>query len=272
MKSLKTISRVAVLTCASAALVAGGVFLGAGEPTEASAAPDAARYYSSDEIPAYPGAMEYPMGSDLAVNGAPIKLSYFQTKDSVDKVAGYYAEKFRRRGLKPQVQRLEDGGASVYALSRDGDRQLTVTVSTKDGLRTVFPGVIPVSGRILNGNAMKRDADVPFSPNAIGITDVTSGRENGSVMQYVEPYFDLNAGTGHIRDTLGRKGWNLDDFKLDATGDGKSSYMSMSRGSKHMTFTLRANDDAMGVSVLANILDTRDESQTYHDEAKEALP
>jgi hypothetical protein len=92
-----TAVRVALaVAIASAALFAGAAAGGAfthGPPERARSAGAA-----------YPGgAGEIPVGDALEVSGQPMRLSLFYTSDSPQRVARFYADAFRARGLLPVV-------------------------------------------------------------------------------------------------------------------------------------------------------------------------
>ena len=76
--------------CAGAA--AGGAFTGG---ATVRARPAGATYPG--------GAGEIPVGDDLEVSGQPMRLSLFYTSDSPQRVARFYADAFRARGLLPVV-------------------------------------------------------------------------------------------------------------------------------------------------------------------------
>lgn len=258
MSALKILKIGGVLV-AGAGFFVGGLFLGDRPSSEAVAYQLPQQYYQADEIPPYPGSMEYPLGRDLAVNDVETRISYFYTKDSPEAVRDFYVKALKKNGLDPVLRELENGEFNVYALSKDMEDQINIAIAPSGGQTIVFPSVIPVSGKLLGGGSAHKAPDVPFSAHAMGIMNVGSPREAGSVVSYVEPRFDMVSAVGHIRDTLGRQNWQMEEYKPDVDGLGKAAFLQLKKGTKHMMFSLAKNQEGReGVAVIVNIQDSRE--------------
>lgn len=243
---------------ASAGFMVGGLLLGDKPANEAVAYQLPQQYYQADEIPSYPGSMEYPLGRDLAVNDVAMRISYFYTKDSPQAVRDFYMKALKKNGLDPVLREMENGEANVYALTKNAEDQINIAIAPSGSQTVVFPSIIPLSGKLLSGGTMSKTPDVPFSPNAIGIMNVGSPREQGSVVSYIEPRFDMVSAVGHIRDTLGRQNWQMEEYKPDVDGTGKSAFLDLKKGTRHMIFSLAKNQGEQGVAVIVNVQDARE--------------
>lgn len=244
---------------ASTGFFVGGLFMGDKPSNEAVAYQLPQQYYQADEIPPYPGSMEYPLGQNLAVNDVETRISYFYTKDSPQTVRDFYAKALKKNGLDPVIRELENGEINVYALGKAMEDQINIAIAPSGSQTIVFPSVIPVSGKLLTGGSAHKSPDVPFSPHAIGIMNVGSPRETGSVVSYIEPRFDMVNAVGYIRDTLGRQNWQMEEYKPDVDGTGKSAFIELKKGAKHMIFSLAKNQgEREGVAVIVNIQDSRE--------------
>lgn len=241
------------------AIVIGGISLGSDSRSAdpvAAAAP--ARYYQENEIPAYPGSIEYTLGDDLRVNGVSTRISYFYTDDSPEKVRDFYVSRLKKEGLRPDVRLTSSNESNVYALNKDRSNQISVTIVAQGDQTVVFPAIIPVSGKLLSSSAAKKNDLIPFSPDALGIMNVSSGTESGAFMTYIEPNFDLLSAVGHIRDTMGKRGWDIEEYKQDQDGSGRSAYVQVRRGTTHMAFNIAKSKGRSGVSVTVNTIESMD--------------
>ncbi len=253
------ILKIGGILVASAGFFVGGLFLGDRPANEAVAYQLPQQYYQADEIPPYPGSLEYPLGRDLAVNDVAMRISYFYTKDSPQAVRDFYVKALKKNGLDPVLREMENGEVNVYALSKDMEDQINIAIAPSGSQTIVFPSVIPVSGKLLTGGSAHQAPDVPFSSHAMGIMNVGSPREAGSVVSYIEPRFDMVTAVGHIRDTLGRQNWQMEEYKPDVDGTGSSAFIQLKKGARHMMFSLAKNQgEREGVAVIVNIQDSRE--------------
>ena len=78
---------------------------------------------AQQELPVYPGTVHTRVGDDLIINGELFRIAYFTTRDPVTRVADYFFQEWKRRGLPTTV---------------DGDFRTEIAVSafyTRDGLQ-----------------------------------------------------------------------------------------------------------------------------------------
>lgn len=247
------------IVLAGASFFVGGLLLGDKSSNEAVAYRLPQQLYRANEIPAYPGSMEFPLGDQLAINDVVMRISYFHTKDSVQTVRDFYMNALKKNGLDPIIQESSSGELNVYALTKAADDQINIAISRRGGQTTVFPSIIPLSGKLLNGSTVHRHSDIPMSTNAIGVMNVSSPKEQGSVVSYVEPYFDMMTAIGHIRDTMGRQNWQIEEYKSDMDGSGRAAFIELKKGWRHMLFNLAKNqDDMSGVAIIVNIQESHE--------------
>lgn len=130
MKALRVLAGVA--TAAAVLLVgasAGGALAERRAPEPASAAV------------AYPGSRDVVrVGDNLTVAGQPMQLSLFRTQDPPARIARFYADAFRARGLTPVIAN-EAGLAHVAAFDpRDGLQRFISALPARDGGTLVMLG------------------------------------------------------------------------------------------------------------------------------------
>ncbi|WP_224360381.1 hypothetical protein [Hyalangium versicolor] len=76
---------------------------------------------AEQELPMYPGAVHTRIGNDLVIAGEYYRLAYFTTEDSLEKVAGYFADHWRELGYPTVVEGDLREEAVVSALyTREG--------------------------------------------------------------------------------------------------------------------------------------------------------
>ena len=95
---------------------------------------------ATDDL-AYAKDGEIPVGDALAVNGQPMQLSIFYTRDLPRKVIGFYGQAFVDRGLTPIVSR-EEAMANVSVFDPDDGLQRFITaLQQADGQTMVMVGI-----------------------------------------------------------------------------------------------------------------------------------
>lgn len=253
---LKTIGMVAV----SSGILVGGFVLGTADegPKSIAQAAPVGRYYQEGEIPAYPGSFEYPLGSDLSINDVRTRISYFYTSDSAETVRDFYVKNLSKTWFKPKVDNVSDKETNVYAVSRDGGNQISITIVSQVDRTLVFPAIIPISGKLLNGDIVKNRQNIPFSADAVGIMDISSRREEGAFLSYLEPKMDIVAALGHIRDDFGHRDWILEDYKQDVDGKGDKAFIQVKKGGEHLAFNIARIKGKSGVAITVNQIVSHD--------------
>jgi hypothetical protein len=196
-----------------AALVLFGVEVGSPSVPEARAA-SPLRYWNDGEMPGFPGGMEYPLGEGMAVNGVPLRMTYFEVRVDPDQLRRHYVEALEARGLVVHVTPGAGGGWTVTALSEDGRSEIVVAIMGQGAKRSlVFPSIVPLLGSPSSSESQKLLDDLPLSPAAMGALTVTSSDRPGeAVITYQEPSQLAGATATFIRDEMGRRGWRLAEF------------------------------------------------------------
>ncbi|GEM_PF-1613621 len=252
----KTVFKTMGVFSVSSFMLLGGIYLGRGGASNGSIA-DAnvgvrAYDYNRDSIPAYPGALEYPMGEDIQVNETPIKMSYFYTNDSLEEVRSFYVKYFRKKSLTPVVEQISATEVNIYALSTSQEEQFNISILDSSGQTLVFPAIIPVNGKLMSGHVALHTNEIPFSEDAIGIVKVASAQDAGGFVSYIEPKFDVLASMGYIRDSLGKKGWQINEYKPDFDKKG-SAVIELSKHDRFMKFSILQNNTHRGVMITVNL-------------------
>ncbi|MFN7132768.1 MAG: hypothetical protein ACK4N5_11855 [Myxococcales bacterium] len=188
-------------------VVAGSLELGSTNTPVAIAAPPPAPYYADDELPAYPNALEFPLGESLAFNGISMRLSHFSTDDRVEKVRDFYLDRFARDGVPSQLITTSDGGYSVTGVVAGGRSKAVVLMIPRGNRTEVFPSLLPMAAE--PGQSDIPEADLPYSSGAVGITSVAErAGAAGQTVTYHEPLMTLGEVRIHIREEMARRGWD----------------------------------------------------------------
>ena len=136
---MKLLRALVCLACATAVLCGGAVLGGAFIPA-ARADTGGRPSRLTDEL-AYARDGEIAVGDSLVVNGQPMQLSLFYTSDAPGRVAGFYEEAFRARGVLP-IASVEDQVAHVSAFDpQDGMQRFITALPQPDGQTLVMVGV-----------------------------------------------------------------------------------------------------------------------------------
>ena len=245
---LHSILRVAASVLLAAGLVAASLGLGPSATPPASAAPPRTTYYADDELPAYPNALEYPLGDDLSVNGLSFRLSHFSTPDPADQVRDYYLAVFEQWKAPAKVIRTRGGGYNVTATVAGGATHAVVAISPRKGSTEVFPSVFPL--QVTTADPVVDDQDVPFSPSAVGIMKLADKGKDGETYSWQEPTMTVGAAAAWLKDELPRRGWGLTRSDLHV-GKGGAEVGAV-KGERRVTLHLSPyRSQPQGASVLA---------------------
>ncbi|MBK8479813.1 MAG: hypothetical protein IPL40_01340 [Proteobacteria bacterium] len=193
--------------------IAGLGLLSGGEPPLADAVlgRDPLAGYYPPEMPRYPQVQEVPTGARGEVEGARLRMSYFQTTDEPDRVADFYARFWRARGLWVRSDVTHRGG-TVAAVDGAHGRVLQVMISTGAGgagATLVMPSVGDAPGRERSGSP--RALPIALFPRSEQVLDsTTDGRD-----ALARTVLSLNAGTleenvAHYRRALRQAGYTED--------------------------------------------------------------
>ncbi|HEY3449155.1 MAG TPA: hypothetical protein VGK67_22550 [Myxococcales bacterium] len=218
-------------------LVFGGVEMGSGGSglprAQAQAVP--AAFWAPGEMPAYPG-MEYPLGDGLAVNGLPLRVSYFEAKATPEDVRDFYVRELEGRGLEVGVKYGVAHGFDVTALSEDGRAEIAVAImlSGTKGKVLVFPSIIPLDARPDSVEGLT--GELPLPKTVVGLMVVTAKDKQGeAVATYQVPLESPQATAANVRDEMGRRGWSLKQFEKAPDG---GTVIEVSKETRRIHFTV----------------------------------
>jgi len=83
--------------------------------------------WAEQELAVYPGTVHTRIGNDLLINGQYHRMAYFTTKDSMEKVAKYFAEYWNKQGYPVVVDGdLEEEGVVAAFYTREGLQRAVV--------------------------------------------------------------------------------------------------------------------------------------------------
>ncbi len=244
---LKPLRRVVASLLLAAGLIAASLDLGSEGAPPASAAPRTA-YYSDDELPAYPNAMEYPLGQDLAVNGVSFRLSHFSTPDSAERVRDYYLAFFEQMNAPAKLHRTQGGGFNITAAVAGGASHAVVAIAPRKNVTEVFPSVFPL--QVTAADPVVDDTRVPFSPSAVGIMKVADKAGGAEAFTWQEPSMTVQAAAAYFKDELPKRGWAVARFE-QRFGKGGAE-VTATKGERKVTLHVSPyRTQAQGASVLA---------------------
>ena len=135
MRPLKTLL---ALAGAAAVLLGGAWAGGALAPTAHAAIGRPSR--ATDGL-AYSRDGEIPVGDSLVVNGQPMQLSIFYTRDEPRKVIEFYGQAFLERGLTPILANEEPMEHVAVFDPEDGLQRFITAVPQSDGQTMVMVGI-----------------------------------------------------------------------------------------------------------------------------------
>lgn len=125
--------RVAVALAAAGATLCLGASIGGAFARNAEAAPVHADARTPGEI---------PIGDALEVSGQPMRLSIFYTGDSPSRVAAFYADAFRARGLLPILSAPGTPAHVSVFDPGDGLQRFVSALGQPDGQTLVLTGTV----------------------------------------------------------------------------------------------------------------------------------
>lgn len=228
---------------------------GAGSGVPRAQAADPTRFWAEGEMPQYP-AMEFPLGEGMAVNGVPVRISYFQARSSVEEVRDFYVKALEDRGLVPTVDRGAQEGWTVTALAEDGRSQIVVAIlSQSRGRALVFPSIVPLDAKPGPEATAAFTRGLPFGPGAAGVMVVSAKDKPGeAIVTYQEPQQSALAVAGRIRDELGKTGWTLEKFDRGQEDGIVRHVVEATRGAARRVFAVTPwPGQAVGAAVTVQV-------------------
>jgi len=232
-------------------LVAVALQLGGTGAQTAVASPPMAPYYNDNELPAYPNVAEFPLGEALTVNGLPMRLSHFTTPDSPAQVRDFYLEAFANMGMRPALHKIKDGGFSLTATVGSGSGEAVVVISPRGRTTEVFPSIFPLAAD--TAEAQVPNADVPFSPNAVGLLKLGDKADGqGEAVNWQEPLLKVSDAASFIKDEMSRRGWGITEVALHVGAKGTGARVTALKAGRKAVFHVTPYKyQAAGASVMA---------------------
>jgi len=211
MRKLILILRASAVVLLTLGVLAAGLQGGADGPAPAQAAPPG-RYWAPGEMPEFAGALEYPLGDGMAVNGVEMRISYYEARAEPEQLRDFYVEKFMEAGYLPQVTEGVSRGWSVSAPAADGRAQALVAIlRTGPNRSLVLPSIVPLNP-VPTARQLGRE-ELPTSESAVGIMQTSSRDRPGDfVVTWQEPLQSAREAAGAIRDRMVASGWTLAEF------------------------------------------------------------
>jgi len=219
----------------AAGLVGGALAAGAGGEGMAQAAAPS-RYWTPEEMPEYPGGLEFPLGNGMALNGVALRVSYFEAKASPDRIRDFYVTELEHRGLLPQARPGAGRGWTVTALTEDASAQVVVAILERGRAGSwVFPSIVPLDADPAPTDVKSR---LPASEHAAAILETTSAdAPRESVVTYQEPRQSAVDCASHIRSEMARRGFEVSVVETTA-GELLSQVIEATHDSQHARFTV----------------------------------
>jgi len=146
-KSRRRVSRGPLVRTLLVAYFCAGIatlgLLSGGEHPQARARREAdpMRGYYPAGMPRYPDVRELPSGADTSMGRARGRMSYFSTRDDVDRVADFYGRFWRERGFWVRDDVTHRGGV-VSAVDGEHHRVYQVLIARQGGYCQVFPSIL----------------------------------------------------------------------------------------------------------------------------------
>jgi hypothetical protein len=154
----------------------------------------------------------------MAVNGIPLRISYFEAKADAASVRDFYVTELERRDLVTTVQPGVDHGWTVAALGEDGRTEIVIAIMERGHNRSlVFPSIIPLGARAEDVDLTK---ELALTDSSLGLLRVSSAERQGeSILTYQEPNEAAAHAAARIRDEMGKRGWTLARFSQPGPGE-----------------------------------------------------
>jgi hypothetical protein len=244
----------------AAALAAGILWAGMklGEVPEVRASPPTApdRLYGEDEMPAFPNALEFPLGEGMQLNGLPIRVSYFTTEKSAADVRDFYRKAFQGQGLVVRETGNVQGFTVTAGLGGTSTTR-SIVILRHEKETTVFPSVLPVEAtpmRLFHDE----DVDVPFTGDSMGILDVKSaGRGGGRTVVYQEMQ-KMSVVEPRMTKDMKQRGWRFSSRQESAGG----AALEFQKGSGRARVLLKPYDlERPGTGVVFEFHDSGEERE-----------
>lgn len=176
----------ALLVCAGVAFF--GLLGGGQKPATARWGSDPMTGYFDETMPRYPGVTELPAGPHTRVGGSAVRMSMFTCEHEPLKVARFYGDFWRSRGLYVRKDITHKGGV-VAAVDPKKDRVYQVLITRSGGRTRAFPSMTtaPLS-------AMQNEAQAPPVP-LYPESEVLLALQSGEAVARARLSLSLNSGS-----------------------------------------------------------------------------
>jgi hypothetical protein len=191
---------------------------------------------------------EIPIGDALTVNGQPMQLSLFTTRDGPEQVIGFYESAFRARGLMPiATADAALGHVSVFDPD-DGLQRFISALPQADGETLVISGVTnPRKAPHVMAGAKGAPYPVPEEHRGfMGYSSEDAGSRANSG-QFVTK-LSVDAVRAFYRKELAALGWS-------ESGDSGPGMLLFGKGSSSLSVAVQALDVQAGAAVFVNQLE-----------------
>lgn len=208
------------------------------------------------EQPRYPGS-ELPssMAESVKVQGVPMALSHFSTKDSVTAVLAHYNELFLSKGYTVR-KGTHPGGIGYLSYVAPGGGPFRTVTAMPDGDQTLvyFSTTDP---RALLGAAAQVPADIPLPDGAQGSTSIET---TGGGYRQRSVFFTVKTGApselaAAFGDKLAKNGWKR---RAPDRVDGQRVTMAFDRPPRGMEATLHTDTRDGSVVGTVNVVQIDD--------------
>jgi hypothetical protein len=192
--------------------------------------------------------VEIPLGDALTVNGQPMQVSLFTTKDGPEKVIGFYEDVFQKRGLLPVASASPAlGHVSVFDPD-DGLQRFISALPQADGETLVISGITNPrhAPQVLKG---AKGAPFPVPEEHRGFMGYSS-QDAGSRAQSGQfvTRLSLEEVRAFYRKALGEQGWQ----ESRESGPGM---LLFSRGQASLSVAVQALGPKAGAAVFLTLLE-----------------
>ncbi len=229
------------------AVLAGGLAYGyLTADVEAVHIDPAASYFPVD-MPNYPGAVEFPMSSEMVMNGSQLYQSYFYTGDSAEKVLGWYRSVWESQGYTVYGETVPDGEEGhIHVVDAALDYRKGVT-ARRDGKQTlVLPSAIKGVGAFLPPES---DSSFPALEGSFAVSRMETyeqGRRARTYMYANTRSFDDNV--AFVREQMSAAGWH-EVTASAAQGSEHGAHLQYARPGQSMNVNIVEHESGTKVGV-----------------------
>ncbi len=176
---------------------------------------------AEQELPLYPGTVHTRVGDELIINGEQFRIAYFTTRDPLTRVAEYFFQEWKRRGLPTTVDgdfRTEMVVSAFYV--RDG-LQRSVVLRSHQGQTVGFSVLrdLWVSAAPAAELELPAPKETVFSQQLLLRDEVGQNRHLSALIE-----LDLIAASMRLREMLGARGFAL-SREMELTGPGNRGFL-----------------------------------------------